>query len=84
MAGACLCFAIAQQAQGAEWCLAQAAGCSENGFKRAAWALFQLAMAKQPFEAGGGEFPEGELVGRFGPEQFGNKQGQMHGGELNG
>jgi hypothetical protein len=29
-------------------------------------------------QAGGIQFAEGELVGRFRPKQFWNKQGQMH------
>jgi hypothetical protein len=57
--------------------LAEAIG--ERHFEGAAWPPFAGGMGEQPFEAGGGEFAEGELVGRFGPEQFGNKQGEMHG-----
>ena len=70
---------LAKQAQGAEGRILESKAFSENDFKRAPWALIKQGMGKQPFEAGCGKLAKGELVSRFGPDQFGYKQSEMHG-----
>ena len=69
---------LAKQAQGAEGRILKSKALSENGFKRAPWALIKQGMGKQPFEAGCGKLAKGELVGRFGPDQFGDEKGELH------
>ena len=71
--------AFAEQAQGAERGVGRAETGGQYLFERAARAALVAGAGEQPFETRRGEFSKGELVGRFRPDQFGDKQGQMHG-----
>ena len=71
--------AFAEQAQGAAGRGGEAEAVGKNRFKGAARLAFQAGTGEQPFEAGRAQLAEGELVGRLGPDQFGDKQGEMHG-----
>lgn len=70
---------FAEQAQGAERCVGQPEVVGQRVFKSPAWKAGKFGVSGQPFEAGGRQFPEGQLVIRFGPDQFGDKQGEAHG-----
>jgi len=78
VAGARFVAAFAEQAQRAEGRGSELEGVNENGFEGAARLALQSGAGEQPFKAGRAQLAEGELVGRLGPDQFGDKQGEMH------
>ena len=80
MAAAGVVVTFAEQAQSAERGRIESKAVSQRTFKRVARLLFAGGMAEQPFKARGAEFAKGELVGWFGPDEFGDEQSQAHGG----
>ena len=73
-------IAFTKQAQGAERGWGEAKAVSQRVLEGAARLLFATGVGNQPFKAGGGELAKGELVGRFGPDEFGDEQSQAHEG----
>ncbi len=70
--------AFAEQAQGAAGRGFQAEAASQCSFVGLARKALKGGAGEQPLKAGRAELAEGELVGRLGPDQFGDKQGEMH------
>ena len=70
---------FAEQAQSAKRGIIQPEMVGQCVFESPARLARQFGMGSQPFKAGGHQFPEGQLVVRFGPDQFGEKQGEAHG-----
>jgi hypothetical protein len=69
---------FAKEAQGAAGRGFQAETAGQCSFVGLARKALEGGAGEQPFKAGRGELAEGELVSRFGPDQFGEKQGEMH------
>jgi len=74
-----LASGLAEQAEGAEGSVVQAELAGEGGFKSDPGMALESGTGGQPFESRGREFPECQLVIRFGPDQFWDKQGEAHG-----
>ena len=70
---------FAKQAQGGERHIARTEQPGEGDFESLFGLALEAGAACQPFEARHREFPEGQLVVRFRPDQFGDKQGKVHG-----
>ena len=79
VAAAGLFKAFAEQAQGAEGRGGQAEAVRQGRFEGTAGAALAAGTRQQPFQTWRGKISEDMLVGRFRPDQFGDKQGQMHG-----
>jgi hypothetical protein len=73
-------IALTEQTQGAKRCLVEVEALGERCFKGEPGLALAVGMAEQPFKAGGSKLAKGELVGRFGPDKFGDEQSQAHGG----
>ena len=70
---------FAKQAQGAEGSVFKPELLGEGGFERLSWPAGAFAMGGEPLKSGGWQLAERQLVGRFWPDQFGNKQSEAHG-----
>jgi len=79
VAAARILAAFAEQAQGAERGIAHAETVGQYLLERTARAALMAGTRQQPFQTRRGKISKSELVGRFRPDQFGDKQGQMHG-----
>ena len=79
VAGARFVAAFAEQTQGGEGAGGDAEAVGQHAFERMQGATLKAGAGEQPFETRCRELAEGELVGRLGPDQFGDKQGEMHG-----
>ncbi len=81
VAGARRFVALAEQAQRGAGRGGKAAGGGQRGLEGAARMPLAAGAGRQPAEAGRGEAAERALVGRFGPDQFGDEQGEVHEGD---
>src|SRR5574343_1203513 len=75
---------FAEQAQGTEGSVVQAELAGEGSFERQPDLALESGTGGQPFKTRGCELPECQLVIRFGPDQFWNKQGKAHGEQAMG